>query len=142
MIMLIADYVKAYTSGEPVTFRKEVMSEVSELLVEIFRLNGSGIAEEFGDVMHFTQLWMFWRFGMNGELWGLSMSSVNKFMARLAVWRALYKEVGLDPMISNFCGNYKKMEKVVKQLGRFSIGREQAEAAFAKVVGNGSPKGV
>lgn len=138
--MLIADYIKAYTSGERVTFKKEVMGEVYELLVEIFRFNRVGMAEEFGDVMHFTQLWLFWQFGLNGELWRLSMSSVNKFMARLAVWRALYMEVGLDPKISNFCGNYKKVEKVVKQLGRFNIGRELAEAAFAKVVGVGSPK--
>lgn len=140
--MLIADYIKAYTSGEAVTFKKEVMSEVHELLVEIFRFNRAGIDEEFGDVMHFTQLWMFWRFGVNGELWSSSMSSVNKFMSRLAVWRELYKEVGLDPVISNFCGNYKKIDKVVKQLGRFGIGCEQAEAAFTKVVGSGSPKGV
>lgn len=140
--MLIADYIKDYTSGERVTFKKEVMSEVQELLVEIVRFNRAGIAEEFGDVVHFTQLWMFWRFGINGELWWLSMSSVDKFMARLAVWRALYAEVGLDPKISNFCGNYKKAEKVVKQLGRFDIGREQAEAAFAKVVGSSSPKAV
>lgn len=138
--MLIADYIKAYTSGERVTFKKEVMSEVYELLVEIFRWNRAGIAEEFGDVMHFTQLWMFWRFGVNGELWQSSMSSVEKFMARLAVWRSLYQEVGLDPMVSNFCGNYKKVEKVVKQLGRLGIDRERAEAAFAKVVGVGSPK--
>lgn len=140
--MLIADYITAYTSGERVTFKKEVMSEIQELLVEILRLNRAGIAEEFGDVMHFTQLWMFWRFGLNGEVWRSSLSSVEKFMARLAVWRALYQEVGLDPKISNFCGNCKKMEKVVKQLGRFGIGRERAEAAFTKVVGIGSPKAV
>jgi hypothetical protein len=140
--MLIADYIKAYTSGERVTFVKEVMSEVRELLVEIWRLNRSGIVEEFGDVMHFAQLWLFWRFGVNGEIWLSSMGSVNKFMARLAVWRRLYAEVGLDPAISNFCGNYQKIEKVVKQLGRLGIDRERAEMAFAKIVGIGSPKGV
>lgn len=140
MFMRIADYIKAYTSGERVTFKKEVMSEVWELLVEISRFNRSGIAEEFGDVMHFTQLWLFWRFGVDGELWRLSMSSVRKFMARLEVWRKLYVEVGLDPMISNFCGNYKKIEKVVKQLGRFGIDRKQAENAFERIVVPISPK--
>jgi hypothetical protein len=54
----------------------------------------------------------------------------------------LYAEVGLDPAISNFCGNYQKIEKVVKQLGRLGIDRERAEMAFAKIVGIGSPKGV
>ena len=132
--MLIADYVRTYTSGERVTFKKEVMSEVWELIVEIAKWNIEGIAEEFGDVIHFTQLWMYWRFGLNGELWQWSLSSVNKFMARLEVWRKLYVEVGLDPMISNFCGNYKKIEKVVKQLGKLGIDRERAEKAFQQIV--------
>jgi len=123
-----------YSSGERIELR-HIFSEVQELLVEIVRFNPAGISEEFGDVLHFVQLWLYWRFGIDGEIWlGLTGCSVRKFMDRRAVWRRLYKEVGLPEGISNFCGNCSKVEKVVKQLGRFGVDRQTATAAYQKTI--------
>ena len=110
------------------------MDEVKEFLVEIVKFNKTGISEEFGDIMHFIQLWLFWKFGINGEIWEISQSSVNKFMARKKVWQKIYKEVGLSKNSSNFCGNYKKEEKVVQQLSKFGVSKATAQKAFVRVV--------
>jgi len=131
--MKIGEYIKEYSNGKNISF-KEVLGELREFLVEVVRWNRSGMSEEFEDVLHFFQSWLFWRFGLNGEIWHITRHSVAKFMARKAVWRELYAAVGLSPDVSNFCGNYKKLEKVVKQLAVFGIDRETAAEAYRKVV--------
>ena len=131
--MRIAEYIKEYTSGERVYFR-EVFAEVHELAVEIGRFNRAGIKEEFGDVFHFLQLWLYWRFGINGNVWPVTRHSVQKFVERKCVWNQLYAYVGLPKDVSNFCGNCNKVEKVVKQLNKFGIAQEKAEEAFHVVV--------
>ncbi len=131
--MTVQEYVKNYTSGARVTC-KEIWAEVKEYAAEVVKWNQAGMEEEWGDVVHFTQLWAYWRFGLNQKLWPASYGSVKKFMDRLAVWRELYAFVGLDRNISNFCGNCQKEEKVIKQLAKFGIAPEQASAAFNTVV--------
>lgn len=133
MDMTIREYIEKFTSKDRVRF-KEVWAEVVEFAVEVVKWNKAGMKEEWGDVMHFGQLWAHWRFGLNGTLWKSSLGSVKKFMDRLAVWRDLYAHVGLDRNVSNFCGNCAKEEKVIKQLGKFGIPPEQASAAFNAVV--------
>jgi len=129
----IKTYIKNYTSGNRITFRK-VIDEIGEFFQEVLKFNKQGIKEEFGDIMHFLQLWLYWKFGINGKLWKVTKSSVKKFMGRKKVWQKIYKEVGLKINISNFCGNYKKVEKVIKQLSNFGISKQKAQKAYEKVV--------
>jgi hypothetical protein len=131
--MKMSQYVKEYTNGEPIILRN-VFSEIKELVAEIFKFNKTGIKEEFEDVLHFVQLWLFWRFGLNGEIWSCTKNSTKKFMDRRPIWREIYIEAGLPGDISNFCGNYKKAHKVVNHLQKFGINKEKAEKAHAKIV--------
>ena len=131
--MHISDYIKAYTSGERVHF-KEITGEVKEFLYEVLHWNSSAMREEWQDVLHFTQLWLYWRFKIDGEVWQCTMHSVQKFMDRVQVWRKLYVAAGLDPMISNFAGNYAKLPKVIKQLGKFGVSEQKATEAYTTIV--------
>lgn len=131
--MKISEYIKDYTNGQRVKF-KEILAEVNELLVEVFKLNFKGMAEEFEDVWHFLQLWLFWRFGLDGETWWISRHSVQKFVNRKKVWNRIYVEVGLSENISGYVGNYKKIEKVINHLAKFGIPKEKAEIAYQKIV--------
>ncbi len=133
--MKIAEYVQNYTSGDRIKF-KHILSEFKELLEDIFKLNKKGIYEEFEDVLHFVQLWLYWRFGLNGEIWPITIHSADKFMARRTVWRKIYLFVGLSEDISNFVGNYNKPEKVIKQLVKFGVPKEKAEEAYNKIILN------
>lgn len=131
--MNIKTYIKNYTSGNKISFDK-VIDEIKEFVQEVIRFNKQGMKEEFGDIMHFLQLWLYWKFGINGMLWKVTQASVNKFMERKKVWQKIYKEVGLNTNISNFCGNYNKMEKVIKQLSNFDISKQKAQKAYEKVI--------
>lgn len=132
-IMKISEYIKEYTAGNRITFRF-VMLEVSELIVEMLRLDGEGIKEEFGDVFHFLQLWLYWRFGIDGRPWKMTRHSVDKFMGRKKVWNRLYEFVGLPKNISGYVGNYQKKHKVIRQLEKLGISREKAEQAYLAIV--------
>lgn len=131
--MKISEYTKDYTSGQPVVFR-EVVAEMKEMMAEIFTLNWHGIKEEFEDVFHFLQLWLYSRFGVDGEIWTITRHSVNKFMTRKAVWNRIYRAVGLPENISGYVGNYHKIDKVINQLQKFGIKKEKAEEAYREVV--------
>jgi hypothetical protein len=131
--MKISEYVKKYTTGERITLR-EVFGEVKELFLEVLKLNGVGIKEEFEDVFHFLQLWFYWRFGVDGEIWKITENSVKKFIDRKLIWNKIYAFVGLPENISGYAGNYKKIEKVVNHLRKFGINREKAEEAYNKIV--------
>lgn len=131
--MLIKDYIKEYTLGIYVPF-KDVWGEVKEFFAEVAKLNKAGMAEEAQDVFHMLQLWLYWRFGMNGEIWRITRGSVKKFMDRKKVWQEIYVFAGLDKNISNYVGNYKKAEKVIKHLSGFGVSREKAKKAYEEIV--------
>lgn len=131
--MLISEYTKEYTAGKGIYF-KDVWSEIKEFLVEILRLDTTGIKEEFGDVFHFLQLWLYSQYKIDGQIWRITNYSVSKFIDRKKVWQELYEFVGLDKNISGYVGNYKKLEKVVKQLSKFNVNPEKAEAAYNSIV--------
>lgn len=133
--MKINQYIKEYTDGKSIGFHCVVM-EANELIVEILRINWDGIKEEFEDLFHFLQLWLYWRFGIDGETWKITRHSVKKFMDRKFVWNKIYVSVGLAENISGYAGNYKKIEKVVSQLQKFGVGREKAEEAYKEIVAN------
>ncbi|MFA5359042.1 MAG: 8-oxo-dGTP diphosphatase [Patescibacteria group bacterium] len=118
--MKIGKYVKDYTSGKRVGFIR-VLSEVKELAEAIAKFNKKDIKEEWQDILHFVQLWLYWRFGLNQDVWRYTGESVKKFMERKAVWGKIYKYAGLTENVSNYVGNYKKEEKVIKQLKNFGI---------------------
>jgi len=87
--MKISEYTKEYTAGKPITFRN-MITEINELIAEITKMNRDGIKEEFEDVFHFLQLWLYCRFGVNGEIWKITKNSVRKFMDRKKIWNRIY----------------------------------------------------
>jgi len=131
--MQISQYIKEYTCGKRIFFI-DVISEMIEFLVEVIKFNKTGIKEEFEDVLHFLQLWLYYRFGLDGEIWRITRNSVKKFMDRKLVWNKIYTFVGLPENVSGYVGNYNKIKKVVNHLQKFDISREKAEAAFNKIV--------
>ena len=131
--MKISQYIVEYTSGDRVLFGN-IVDEVKEFLEEVFKFNREGMSEEWQDVLHFIQLWLYWRFKIDGEVWKFTKDSVQKFMNRVKVWHDIYEYVGLKKDISNFCGNYKRPEKVVKQLAKFGIDEERAKEAYQRLV--------
>ncbi len=133
--MKISEYTKEYTAGKPITFYNVIM-EANELIVEIVNIRWDGMKEEFEDVFHFLQLWLYSKFGVDGEIWKITKHSVKKFMDRKLIWNKIYVFVGLSENISGFVGNYKKIEKVVNHLQKFGIDRTKAEEAYGKIVAN------
>ncbi len=131
--MKISEYIKDYTVGKPITL-KNVISEIKEFLIEVVKMNGEGMKEEFGDVFHFLQLWLYWRLSLDDETWEITKNSVKKFMDRKLVWNRIYIFVGLPENISGYAGNYKRIEKVVNHLQKFNIIREKAEEAYERIV--------
>lgn len=131
--MRVKEYIKEYTAGNQITLRN-VFSEINEFLAEVVKLNKKGIKEEFEDVLHFLQLWLYWSFGFNGELWKITDHSVKKFMDRKAVWNKIYVYVGLPENVSGYAGNYNKVEKIVNHLQKFGVGKEKAEEVFRVIV--------
>ncbi|MDD4995528.1 MAG: hypothetical protein PHW53_03645 [Patescibacteria group bacterium] len=131
--MKISQYVKEYTDGGKITFRN-ILSEIKELAIEMVKFSRAGMAEEYEDVFHFLQLWLYCRFGIDGEIWQITKHSVDKFMKRKLVWNRIYTFVGLEENISGFVGNYKKIEKVVIHLQKFGIDRIEAERAYGQIV--------
>jgi hypothetical protein len=131
--MRISEYIASYTSGDRVPFR-EVLQEVKEFLVELVHFNWKGMNEEGQDTLHFFQLWLYWRFKIDGEVWKCTSYSTTKFINRVGIWRKLYAHAGLDPQISNFAGNYAKLPKVIKQLGKFGVSEAKATEAYNVIV--------
>lgn len=133
--MKTKEYVQKYTSGERFLF-KHVLWEVGELIAEVLKFDWREAEMEFQDVLHFFQLWIYWRFGINTDIWKITQKSVNKFIARQEVWKNIYKFVGLKENISNFCGNYNRKEKVINHLSKLGIDADKAVEAYNKVVIN------
>ncbi len=131
--MKVDEYVREYTSRKPIRF-SEVLEECREFLAEVFKFNKAGMKEEVQDVFHFFQLWLWWKFGLNGKLWKITAGSVQKFMNRRKVWREIYLYVGLPEDISNYNGNYKRINKVIGHLSSFGIREEKAREAYEKIV--------
>lgn len=131
--MKISEYTKNYTDGRPVTVRN-ILSEVREFAIEVLRWDKEKMSEEFEDVFHFVQLWMYRKFNLDGEIWKITRHSVKKFIDRKSVWNKIYAHVGLPENISGYVGNYKKVEKVIAHLGRFGISKELAVSVHDKIV--------
>jgi hypothetical protein len=52
--MQIKEYVKKYTAGRGIYF-SDVLREIGEFFIEVFKFNRKGIGEEFQDVLHFLR---------------------------------------------------------------------------------------
>tara|TARA_Y100000310_G_C20688351_1_gene820577 strand:- start:1143 stop:1541 length:399 start_codon:yes stop_codon:yes gene_type:complete len=131
--MKISEFCKNYTDGSGASFPR-VLEEVGEMLVEVFRLDFVAVKEEFHDVGSFVQIWLHSKYGYDKGLWKWGLPSCEKFIARRAVWNQLYVKVGLPENVTNFCGNYKKKEKVLKHLVSLGVEESVALLAFAEVV--------
>jgi len=131
--MKISEYIKEYTSDGSIFFR-EVLWEVKELIIEILKLNKDGVKEEFEDVFHFLQMWLYCKFGIDGEIWKITKNSVKKFINRKLILNKIYVYSGLKENISGYVGNYKKVQKVINQLQKFDINEIKAVEAYEKIV--------
>jgi hypothetical protein len=90
--------------------------------------------EEWQDILVFFQIWLYWHFKINDQMWECSSESTKKFMNRVEVWHDIYEYVGLPRRTSNFCGNYKRPEKVVRQLAKYGIDAAKAREAYDRIV--------
>lgn len=115
------------------TFR-HVLAEVGELLEALVKFDRAGLKEETGDVFHFLQMWLHYRFGLDGETWPVAQHSVDKFIKRRKVWNQLYVFTGLAKNISGYMGNYQKEHKVIRQLKRLGISEPKAKQAYRVIV--------
>lgn len=131
--MKVSQYIKEYTNGDRITFFR-CLYEVHEFFIEVYKRDKKGMNEEFEDVLHHLQLWLYWRFGIDGETWKATENSVKKFMDRKIIWNKIYNYVGLEKNVSGFCGNYNKIDKVINHLQKFGISKEKAGESYNKVV--------
>ncbi|MFA6105064.1 MAG: hypothetical protein WC725_00485 [Patescibacteria group bacterium] len=131
--MKVSRYCIEYTNGEVFTLGN-TFGEVKEFFAELLKLNWAGMNEEWQDILIFLQIWMYYRFKIDGEMWEYSRESAKKFMDRVEIWHDIYQYAGLARNTSNFCGNYKRPEKVVKQLAKYGIGAEMAREAYDRIV--------
>jgi hypothetical protein len=131
--MKISYFVENYTNGKGI-FINHITGEIKEVFEEVVKFNFDETKEEIADVLAFTQMYLYCKFGVNGSLWNVALPSFNKFMARKAVWVKMYKKVGLDENVSNFCGNPNRKEKVIKHLANFGVGADQAVLVYSEVI--------
>lgn len=131
--MTIKEYTKEYTAGRPIHLT-DILSEIKELVIELAKLDKNGVKEEFQDVLLFFQAYLYWRFGINGEIWKMAKNSAQKFAQRKQVWQKIYIKVGLSSDISGYVGNYKKLEKVIGQLENYGVNKNRAEEVWRKIV--------
>lgn len=127
--MLTSQYARDFTGGERTKFYR-VWLEIKELLAELLVVNFRGICEEFGDVVHHIQLWLY-SCGLDARLW---MWCARKFILRQEVWQAMHRELGLTCRAC-YGGNYHRPQKVINYFMYFGITPEAAMAAYRKVVG-------
>ncbi len=118
--MDVATYHQEYTNGKPFTL-SDLAVELFELMHSLLSFDRGKIVDEMSDVSVFIQLWYFCRFGHNAPLWRSSLHNLAKVKQRKKVWRKIYRLAGLPQDISNYCGNYLKKEKMVRQLTTFGV---------------------
>jgi len=101
--------------------------EVEELIEAIQLKSWDGVKEEAGDVLHFTQLWLFWTIALDQRIWWFTRSAAAKFVARQEVWQRIYVAAGLRPDMAGSMANYRRPEKIVKRLLSFGVEKTKAE---------------
>lgn len=131
--MKTSTFLKEYTADNKMTLGY-VLGEIGEFLGEVLRWNFPEMKKEWHDVMITTQLWLYSKFKIDGEMWKVAQPSVDKVVKRKAVWQDLYEFAGLQRGISNYCGNHDRLEKVLKHLESFGISEKKALEAFEKIV--------
>ena len=130
--MRVSHYVEHYTHDFLAQYGRKfhrVWMEIVELLQEVARLNLKGIREEFGDVLHLTQLWLY-SYGWDSELW---MWCAKKFIARQAVWQTIFEYVGLSGT-ARISANYNREHKVITELAKFGVPEAEAREAYWAIV--------
>jgi len=132
--MKISKFCYEYTDKRNGCDLYDLFGEVKELGEAIFKLNSKEIKEEFHDVVCFTQIYLYYKYKIDGKLWKLGIPSYKKFARRKYVWNKIYQHVGLEKDISNFCGNYKRKDKVINHLSKFGIKELKALEAYEVIV--------
>lgn len=96
-------------------------SEVAELVIEVRAARWRGIREEWSDVVCLGVLALMasgWPIGWLPILPGFGLYAAQKFEARLATWRRIFKHHGVafDRRFLRDGGNYQKLKKVRRAL--------------------------
>lgn len=128
--MLTSEYAKDFTQDKRTSLSR-VWGEVKELAEEVLFWNWPGIKEEFGDVVHHVQLFMYTR-GWDTKLW---MWCAQKFIDRQKVWQEFYRQTGV-PGRACYGGNYNRLAKVIAHLGKFGVSESAAVIAYGNIVHN------
>lgn len=132
--MKISHFCKAYTDVKLGCPFSMILGEVGEFFVALVKLNFKEMKEEFHDIVSFVQMWLYYNYNVDGNLWRMAMPAYDKYMARRKYWDAIYDYVGLDRNVSTYCGNYQRRYKVISQLSRFGINEVKAVEAYEKIV--------
>ena len=124
--MKTSQFWRDYTSGDAFSL-SDVFGELSEMLIELIKFNPRGIKEEFGDSLTYIQLWLYTRLNMDGHLWRLSLRSYKKYHQRKKVWDKIHDIAGIKGV--NYCGNYRKKEKIIEHLKELNISQDKINKA-------------
>ena len=131
--MRISEVIWRYTHRKKMTIGR-VWLEVIELWEALVALDWRGVKEELGDVMHFLQIWLFWRFALDSKVWFFTVPTIKKFSDRLVVWQQIYVAAGLSANIVGSTANYRRQHKVVKRLTQLGVSESMAIKAYNQVV--------
>ncbi len=131
--MKIQHFCAEYTRGK--VYFKDILSEIVEWSEELIKCNKAGMRDEGADVIAFTQMWLWNRLKINGELWNSGLHSFNKFISRRKMWEKIYAAAGIKEKCTH-CRNYARKEKVIEHLACFNVNKEKAERIFEKIVIN------
>ena len=130
--MLISEYYVLYTDQKKFGL-SYALEEVVELSKEVVTFNWKNVPDELSDISIFVELWLYTCFDYDHELWRSSQLNLQKVQARKPVWEQIYNYVGV-PYDRNYCGNYFKIDKVVRHLESVGISEEKAREAYHHVV--------
>ena len=98
-----------------------VQEESLELAIEILRLDVGGIAEEYQDACYAVQMWLYPLLGLNLPVVH-AKGSIRKFRKRIAVWKSIFDEFGVDFHVDYLKGGSNfarpaKVQAVLKEAG-------------------------
>lgn len=129
--MKINHFCKEYTHGK--VYFTDITDEIKEFFEELVKFDKEGMKDEFADVIAFSQMWLWNKFGVNGKLWKSGLRSFNKFISRRKVWGKIYAFVGIKEKCT-YCRNYMRKYKVVKHLAKFKVSEKKAIQAYESIV--------
>lgn len=128
--MKTSQFHKDYTNGDDFSI-SDIFDEFSELLIELIKFNPIGVKEELGDFSTYIQLWFYTRLNIDSHLWKMSLMSYEKYHQRREVWNKIHNIAEIKEI--NYCGNYRKKEKIIKHLKGLNVSQDKIDKAIKMV---------